>query len=81
MKQREIQDGNGTTWTCVQAYSGIHDNKENEEAAQVKGKGNTYAVVCTPSGGSQTVRLELPGDWMEALSDEELAEEIQHHQP
>jgi hypothetical protein len=34
-------------------------------------------VVCTPSGGAQTVELELPAGWEEKLSDEELAGEIE----
>jgi hypothetical protein len=31
----EITDSNGLTWTCVQAYSGLGNNAENQDAAQV----------------------------------------------
>ena len=31
----EITDSNGVTWTCVQAYSGLDNNAENQDAAQV----------------------------------------------
>jgi hypothetical protein len=33
--EREITDSNGVTWTCVQAYSGLDNNAENQDAAQV----------------------------------------------
>jgi len=31
----EITDSNGVTWTCVQACSGLDNNAENHDAAQV----------------------------------------------
>jgi len=31
----EITDSNGVTWTFVQAYSGISNNAENQDAAQI----------------------------------------------
>jgi hypothetical protein len=31
----EITDSKGVTWTCVQAYSGLPNNAENQDAAQV----------------------------------------------
>ncbi len=31
----EITDHNGVTWTCVKAYSGLDNNAENHDAAQV----------------------------------------------
>jgi hypothetical protein len=72
---REVSDGEGVTWTCVQAYAGLNDGGENEEAARVGG--GLFQVVCTPSGGAQTVRLELEGGWEESLSDEGLLEKIE----
>ena len=33
-------------------------------------------VVCTPSGGEQSVRIELPKDWAETLSDDNLLKAI-----
>jgi hypothetical protein len=77
--QREITDPNGITWTCVQAFTGLSDQPEHQEAAQVKGQADTYWVVCTPSGGAQTVRLKLSGDWETAYSDEALLHEIEEH--
>ena len=73
---REVTDGEGVTWTCVQAYGGLKEGVGNEEAARVEGAGDLFQVVCTPSGGAQTVRLELEGGWEEGLSDEELLEKI-----
>ena len=35
VKEGEITDSNGVTWTCVQAYSGLDNNAENQDAAQV----------------------------------------------
>jgi hypothetical protein len=80
MKQREIQDRESITWTCVQAYSSMTSGEDNEEAATVNGADGKVKVVCTPTGGAQTVRLELPRDWVEKLSDEELTGEIQKEQ-
>jgi len=71
MDQREVTDREGITWTCIQALSGISD-----EAAQVKGEENSYWVVCTPSGGAQSVRVKLQGDWQTTDSDEALLDEI-----
>jgi hypothetical protein len=83
MTQREITDNDNTTWTCVQAYGNL--SKENaEKAAEITEEPDgEVTVVCTPSGGAQTVRLQLPKDWMEQLLDEELASKItaaQHEQ-
>ena len=74
---REIQDGEGTTWSCIQAYAGLSNNPEKQEAAQIEGSADLVEVVCTPSGGAQTVRLQLPSDWENKLSDEELVSEIE----
>ena len=74
---REVTDREGVTWVCVQAYDGLTQKGENEEAARVEGGGDRFHVVCTPSGGAQTVRLQLKGDWEDALGDEELLREIE----
>lgn len=68
--EREVTDNEGITWTCIQAYSGI-----SEDAAQVKGE-DSYWVVCTPSGGAQSVRLKLDKEWETAYSDEALLQKI-----
>ena len=65
---REVEV-DGTKWSCVQAYAGL---EEDSAAAQVAQDGGKVTVVCTPSGGEQSVRLELDTDW-EQLSDQELA--------
>lgn len=75
--QREITDSDGIRWTCVEAFTGLSDQPEHQEAAQVKGKQDTYWVVCTPSGQAQSVRLQLPGGWESAYSDEALLEAIE----
>jgi hypothetical protein len=78
--EREITDSNGITWTCLQAYSGLDNNTENQKAARVKGTEDTYWVVCTPSGGAKSVRLKLQGEWETSYSDEMLLNEIQAQQ-
>lgn len=80
MNQREIQDADNVTWTCVQAYTSMTNGEKNADAATVEGTAGKVKVVCTPSGAAQSVRLELPPDWLEALSDEQLMEEIQKQQ-
>ena len=73
---KEVKGEDGITWTCVQAYSGLSDKPENEEAARVEGSIERVRVVCTPSGGAQSVQLELPLDWESSLNDEDLLREI-----
>lgn len=78
MQQREVTDNKNTTWTCVQAYTGGLAGSTTEQAAsRAETDEGTVTVVCTPSGGAQTVRLELQKNWLENLSDEELATAIQ----
>ncbi len=74
--ERIVNDKDGNAWTCVQAFTGLSDQEEHPEAAQVKGKKDTYWVVCTPSGGAQSVRLQLPGDWESTYSNEALLDAI-----
>ncbi|MBD1867261.1 hypothetical protein H6F95_08105 [Cyanobacteria bacterium FACHB-471] len=75
--ERVVSDQNGITWTCIQAFTGLSDQPKHQDAAQVKGEEDTYWVVCTPSGGAQSVRLKLSGDWESAYSDEALLHEIE----
>lgn len=77
--ERVVNSQDGTTWTCIQAFTGLSDEPEHLEAAQVKGQEDAYWVVCTPSGGAQSVRLKLSGDWETAYSDEALLHEIAAH--
>ncbi len=73
---REVTDTDDITWSCIQAYSGLSDSEESNEAAKVSGEDDTYWVVCTPSGGAKSVRLKLSGDWENSSSDEELLDQI-----
>lgn len=76
---REVQNTNeGITWTCIQAYAGLSNDAEKQEAARVEGEPDLVEVVCTPSGGAQTVRLQLQGDWESRLSDEDLLNKIEN---
>jgi hypothetical protein len=77
---REVTDSNGVKWTCIQAFAGLGKAPEKTEAARVEDARNRFHVVCTPSGGAKSVRIELPGDWEKGLSDEELLREIQAQQ-
>jgi len=74
---REVRDADGTAWSCVQAYAGLSSSPEKEDAARVDPGSDRFHVVCTPTGGAQSVRVELPGDWEDALSDEALLKEIE----
>lgn len=76
MQQREVTDKDNTTWTCVQAYAGVDSQAAAEATERSESEEGTVPVVCTPSGGAQTVRLELQKDWLENLSDEELVATI-----
>ncbi|MDF5726395.1 MAG: hypothetical protein PUP91_39340 [Rhizonema sp. PD37] len=75
--QREVKDANEITWTCIQAYAGLSNGEENKAAALVSEERDTYWVVCTPSGGAKSVRLELNNNWEESLNDKELLHKIQ----
>lgn len=79
MKQREVQDQNNVKWVCVEALSGIADNSA-EVADKIQDKNGNVPVVCTPSGGAQTVRINVTSDWNEKLSDEQLLKEITNYQ-
>ncbi|HEV2862399.1 MAG TPA: hypothetical protein VGX48_15410 [Pyrinomonadaceae bacterium] len=71
---REVTGGDGTVWSCAQAYAGLG---EGEAAERAEAQGGSVEVVCTPSGGAKTVRLELAAGWEESLGDEELVREIE----
>lgn len=59
---REVTDDEGLTWSCLEAVAGPGDGR--------------VAVVCTPSGGAQSVRLALAPDWAEGLDDAALVRAI-----
>ena len=76
---REVTGPDGIKWSCVQAYAGLSETPENEEQARVDDNSERVEVVCTPSGGAKTVRLELAQDWESALADEDLLAQIEAH--
>jgi hypothetical protein len=63
--QREVTDGAKLRWSCVQAYSGLDRDLVTDDNGMVP-------VVCTPTGGAQSVRVELPQSWADYLPDAEL---------
>jgi hypothetical protein len=73
MTEREITDGDGTTWSCVQAFSGVGAAGAEAAAERVASGDGKVAVVATPRGGAQSVRLELPRGWHESMTDGDLA--------
>ena len=75
MKQRELLDTENTTWTCIQAFSGTNGEAAKKAAEKASNQGKV-TVICTPSGGEQTVRLELQEDWAAEMSDEALLESL-----
>jgi molybdopterin-biosynthesis enzyme MoeA-like protein len=79
MNQREVTDKENITWTCIQAFAGT-ESKLAEKATQLIENNGKLPVVCTPSGGAQTVRLELDIQWKDQLSDEELLKSISAQQ-
>lgn len=78
MTERDVRDEENITWKCIQAYSGL-SARSAEEAAEIAGQNNTVEVICTPSGTYQTVRLTLPTDWLNAISDQDLLNRIQEN--
>ena len=76
MKQREVQDASGVRWVCVQALAGVDGAVAREAAERLESDDGMVPVVCTPSGGAQSVRIELPRTWAEQVSDEELLQAI-----
>jgi hypothetical protein len=73
---REVTDADGIAWTCIQAFSGLGNDPEKMAAARVDGHRDLYDVVCTPSGGAKSVRIQLPGGWDTSVSDQNLVEAI-----
>ena len=75
--QREVTDSDNTTWTCVQAYAGLGTQGPAAALAERAAEdGKPLPVVCTPTGGAQSVRLSLAADWHAGMSDDDLLEAI-----
>ena len=74
---RTVTDGDKLTWTCVQAYAGLTESGGAEAAADMTTDHTGFVhVVCTPSGGAHSVRVELPSAWAE-LPDTDLLAAIE----
>lgn len=59
---RTVTGDDSVAWSCVQAVSTTDD---------------VVTVVCTPSGGERSVRIELPPSWLDDVPDAELLEAIE----
>jgi hypothetical protein len=44
---REVTDGEGAAWSCVEAYAGLSEDGKSE-AARVEGT-DRFRLVCSPS--------------------------------
>lgn len=62
---REVTDGQQVKWSCIEAYGGLNGERAGAAAELAANGGGVVAVVCTPSGGAQSVRLALPPNWAE----------------
>lgn len=76
MQQREVQDEDDVRWSCVQALGGLGGAAAEIAADRLESEAGTVPVVCTPSGGAQSVRVELPRDWTDAVDDAALLRAI-----
>ena len=74
MKQRELEI-DATRWTCVQALAGV-TGAAADIAQRKMDAAQHVPVVCTPSGAAPSVRLSLAPDWMDSVSDAQLAQAI-----
>lgn len=74
---RDVTDTDGVQWTLAQAFAGVGESDEATSAAErLASRDGHVAVVCTPSGGAQTVRTELPLGWEEHMTDAQLLDAI-----
>ena len=73
---RDVTDPDGRTWTCIQAFAGLGADADKTEAARVDGAPDHVNVVCSPSGGAKSVRVQLPEAWERELADQELLQII-----
>ena len=76
MRQREVQDAESVRWTCVQALAGVDGAAADEAAERLEGDDGTVPVVCTPSGGTRSVRVALPAEWVDRVDDDALLRAI-----
>ncbi len=69
---RDVTDAEGVAWSCIQAFAGLGNDPIKAEAARVEGGADRVHLVCTPSGGARSVRIELPLDWEQSSADEDI---------
>jgi hypothetical protein len=72
MRQREVQDADNVRWSCVQALGALDPDRAEAAAEKLADASGDIPVVCTPSGGAQSVRIMLPPSWMDDTDDETL---------
>jgi hypothetical protein len=72
---REITDKDSITWSCIQTFAGLGNDPEKTDAARVNGS-DRLRVLCTPSGGAASVRLELLDGWEAGMPDSDLLQKI-----
>ena len=73
---REVTDAEGIVWSCIQAFAGLGNDPEKTEAAREEGAADRVHVVCTPSRGAKSFRLELPAACEKSMSDDALLEAV-----
>ncbi len=76
MKQREVQTQDNVIWTCVEALNGIEKETGEQARTSVRDADVSVPVVCTPNGGEQSIRIQLPSDWQNSCSDDALIHAI-----
>jgi hypothetical protein len=76
MKQRQVQDDNNTIWQCVQAFSGMSSDAAKKAEELLDNPSEQVPVICTPSGGAQSVRLQLNKNWIDDMNDDALLNAI-----
>lgn len=72
MRQRDVQDPDNVRWTCVQALGALEAEQGGLAAEKLADASGDVPVVCTPSGGAQSVRVMLPPSWMDEMDDDAL---------
>ncbi|GJD61943.1 hypothetical protein [Methylobacterium frigidaeris] len=70
-EQRDVTTRDGTAWTCIEALADLPEAAKDKLAGEGR-----RAVVCTPSGGAQSVRLSLAEEWG-AMPDSDLTAAIE----
>ncbi|WP_288583150.1 hypothetical protein [uncultured Methylobacterium sp.] len=70
-EQRDVTTQDGTAWTCIEALADMPAAAKEKLAGEGR-----RAVVCTPSGGTHSVRLSLAEGWR-GMAEADLAAAIE----